>query len=399
MKYCLRCFDCNYIFNEDQFYNECPKCGGMIDVIIKNINKATIDQRYDTIMRYHRFLPIENIHYLSKYESARPTSIIEGKNIARKFGFKKLLFKDETTMETGTLKDREGLITINRLLINNIEGLVLASSGNAGLAISWYASKIKGPKIYLFLPKSSRTRMYKLISKFTSNDVVKVTYIDSGLDETADIAMKFAEKRGLPFGTGFQNYSRREGVKTFTLEYLLEQKERVDWYAQGVAGALALYGFYKVHNELGITCPKIAGIQPSACSPLVDAYKDGAKELMKKHIPPTPVIAPEAPVLKTRNPIYVYPIIKRIIDDVNGYFEKVTQEEIVHALHTYYLENYFVEKYRKTGIRVGLEAATALAGIIKMKRDDIIKDNEKVLVNVSGAARPGDILHEWWPDI
>jgi len=399
MRYSLRCMDCGLIFKEDKFYNECPKCGGIIETIIENIRTAIPDERYDTIMKYHRFLPIDDYQSLAKYESAKPTPIIEGKNIAKKYGFKKLLMKDETTMETGTLKDREGLLTINRLLINNIKGLVLASSGNAGISIAWYASKIKGPKIHLFLPECSRARMQDLIDKFTSKDIVEVMYVDGSTDEAGDYAQQFAKKKNLPYGTGFKNYSRREGVKTLALEYLFEQKERADWYVQGVAGALAIYGFHKVHKELDIPCPRIAGIQPSACSPFVDAYKDNAEKLYEKYIPPEPVIVPEAPVLKTRKPTVAYPIIKKIIDETNGYFEKVTAEEIVQVLHAFYLEDYFVEKYRKTGVRVGLEASTALAGIIKMRENDIVNDNETVLVNVSGDARPGDILPEWWDGI
>jgi threonine synthase len=275
------------------------------------------------------------------------------------------------------------------LIINKIDGLVLASSGNAGIAIAWYASKIKGPKIYLYLPECSRYRMEEAIKKFTTKDIVKVIYVGGSTDEAGDEAKEFAEAKNLPYGTGFKNYSRREGVKTIALEYLFEQNKRADWYVQGVAGALAIHAFYKVHKELDLKCPKIAGIQPDCCPPFVDAFRENASVLEDKYIPKKPVIKPEAPVLKSRKPIVAYPVIKSEIDEVGGYFEKVTAEEIVDALKAFYMEDYFKDKYNKTKVQVGIEASTALAGIIKMRKNNIVKNSETVLVNVSGAARPG----------
>ena len=62
-------------------------------------------------------------------------------------------------------------------------------------------------------------------------------------------------------------------------------------------------------------------------------------------------------------------------------------------------EKYFIDKFKTTNVRVGLEASTALSGIIKMRDKGKVKSDETVLVNVSGAARPGDIPKEWWDEI
>jgi threonine synthase len=394
----LRCTDCGKSFKEDAFYNECPDCGGLIETIIKNIKNAKPDERYNTIMKYHEFLPIDDVESLAKYESSKPTPIIEGKNIAKKFGFKRFLMKDETLHDTYTWKDRECLLTMNRLIIHNIGGMILSSAGNTGIAVSYYASKVKGPKVHLFLPKCSKPRTEMLLNKFSSKDIVNIIHVDGSNDEAALHAEKLSKETGFPIITGFKNYSRREGTKTFALEYIFENKIKADWYIQGVGGAIGIYGFYKAHKDLNISCPHIAGAQAEACSPFVDAMRDDADKLTDEYIPPQPVIVPEAPVLKSRKPIFAYPYIKRIINDTNGHFEKVSAEQIIDAFHTFYTEDYFVEKYKTTGTRVGLEASTALASIIKMKENGIVKDNETVLLNVSGAARPTDIRDEWWDE-
>lgn len=235
------------------------------------------------------------------------------------------------------------------------------------------------------------------IQRWTDPAYVSVTYIDGSTDEAEDEGRLFARKSGLPYGTGFQNYARREGIKTLCLEYLFDQQQRVDWYVQGVAGALAVYAFYKAHAELNLPCPKLGCVQPAACSPMVNAYEAGSSVLDDRFIPSSPVTVPEAPVLKSRRPTAAYPLIKQIVDSTKGAFARVDADEIKAGLHLYYAEPYFVEKYKKTGLRVGLEAATAMAGVRKLLNLGRIKPDERILLNVSGAARPGDIPDTWWP--
>ena len=387
MNYKLYCLECQHEFEEDDFYNSCPECGGVIDTRIKNIKQARPDYRCYTIMKWHRYLPIDDywLDFAIGHEVTKSSPMILSQCIGNKHGVK-LWMKDETIHQTGTMKDREGLLTIIRLLKNNKRGLSIASSGNAGISLAWYATMMKGPHVHLYLPECSRERMEALVEKFTTKDFVTVTYVEGSTDEAGDMAKKYAIENDIPFGTGFRNYSRREGVKTLALEYIFENRP-ADWYFQGCAGALAMHAFYKAHKELSIKCPRIVGVQPDACSPFVDAYRDDAKYLDDKYIPSKPVVVPEAPVLKSRKPIDAYPIIKAELDEVDGYMEKVSSDEIFSAFEEFKKEPYF--KDRK--IPVGLEASTALAGIIKMRRENIIKKNETVLLNVSGLARPGDI--------
>ena len=399
MKYVLQCLSCGYQFDETSFCTACPQCGGVIDPVIQHVKKARVDYRHRTIMRYHEFLPVDDVSHIASYERACPTPLVSSPLLAKACGFHHVLLKDETVSHTGTLKDREGLLTIYRLMKHKIPGLVIASSGNAGIAIAYYASIMKKAHVYLFLPQCSQHRMMMALQRFTDPSFVTVYHVEGSMDEASIAAKEFAQNHDVPYGTGFRNYSRREGVKTLALEYLLEQRQRADWYVQGVAGALAVHAFYKAHKELGVPCPHLLGVQPDACSPFVDAYHAHAEELTDAYIPKEPVIVPEAPVLKTRRPVDAYPIIKKEVDETHGSFEKVSRDEIQDALSLFYTEPYFVSKYQKTHVQIGLEAATALAGAIKAREEDIIHDDETVLINVSGCARPGDIPIEWWDAI
>ena len=93
-----------------------------------------------------------------------------------------------------------------------------------------------------------------------------------------------------------------------------------------------------------------------------------------------------------------YPIIKRIMDEVGGVFEAVSEKEIYEGLRLFYCEDYFKRRFAE-GTTVGLEPATALAGISKAVRKGIILPGEKVLLNVSGMAKEGDVKPEWISDL
>ena len=54
---------------------------------------------------------------------------------------------------------------------------------------------------------------------------------------------------------------------------------------------------------------------------------------------------------------------------------------------------------KNKNILVGLEAATAMAGVVKAVKLGHIKKGERVLLNVSGAAKDGDIKMEWIQDL
>jgi len=104
-------------------------------------------------------------------------------------------------------------------------------------------------------------------------------------------------------------------------------------------------------------------------------------------------------VLRTRRPADSYPILKRIMDKINGRFEDVNDSEIHEALRLFYLDDYYREAFHANGVQVGLEPATALAGVVKGVRTGYIEPGSRVVLNVSGAAKQGDLRSEWIADL
>jgi threonine synthase len=400
--YKLSCANCTYKEPETSYVVACPKCGGFLEVLFDSPPSLSTlsDSKYPSIFRFHRAMPFnpENLD-TEHFETVEATPEISSEVVGSKLGID-LIYKNEMVLPTGTWKDREGFVSMHRLLLNKVSDLVLFSSGNSGSALARSAGLVRGPNLHLVIPKKSEQRLDS-VKKFINPEYVRVHFFDGSNDECADHANALAKERGWASEGGFTNYARREGLKLLALEYLSGPTKKVDWYAQPVAGGIGIYSFFKAHKDIGLAkeCPRILGVQAEICSPMVNAWREGSSTLETRHIPQEIVPSDFVRVLRTRNPKSGYSIVKKTLDEVNGAFESVSDREIYESLRLFYQEPYFRKQTKKKGIVVGLEPATALAGVVKAVKSGLIRKGERVLLNVSGAAKAGDIKTEWISDL
>lgn len=399
-QYSLRCADCGHQTPEDRYYVQCPACSGFLEVALAAVPAQPVDGRYASIFRYHPVMPYDPLtEDIAGYENFPETPVIFAERMSEKLGIE-LFYKDEMVMPSGTWKDREGFVSIHRLLKSGISDLVVFSSGNTGTSLARSASMVKSPRLHLVVPAASRQRV-QTYREFFDPDYVKVHYFDGSNDECIVEAGKLARKMGYQVEGGFSNYARREGLKLFALEVMFGWGKPVDWYVQPVAGGIGIYSYHKAYRDLGIAsqCPKLLAVQAEICAPMVNAWRAGAATLEERYIPQQVVPSEFVRVLRTRRPTDSYPILKKIMDKVNGRFEDASDRQIYEALRLFYLDEYYRDVRRRTGKLVGLEPATALAGVIKGVAAGYIRPGEKVLLNVSGAAKDGDIRNEWISDL
>ncbi|MBM3945366.1 MAG: pyridoxal-phosphate dependent enzyme [SAR202 cluster bacterium] len=398
--YHLKCAQCGKSQREDDYFISCPFCGGFLEVTLDEIPSEPVDSHYPSIFKYHRLMPFDPASgSISSQETIEETPVFLAEKLSQRLGIE-LYFKDETVMPSGTWKDREGFVSIHRLVKNAIPDLVVFSSGNTGTSLARSASIIKGPRIHLVIPKASEKRL-KTYPQFFHPDYVKVTFFDGSNDECIVQARKLASTNGYKIEGGFANYARREGLKLLGLETILGWDKKPDWYVQPVAGGIGIYSFHKAYRDLGMEdqCPRMLGVQAEICAPMVNAWKAGAATLEERFIPQEVVPSRYVRVLRTRRPVDSYPILKKLMDKVNGRFESACDHEIHDALRLFYLDDYYKAAYKETGRLVGLEPATSLAGVVKGVREGYIARGEKVLFNVSGAAKTGDVDTEWIADL
>lgn len=399
-QYTLRCADCGHQTPEDQYYIHCPACSGFLEVELAAVPVQPVDNRFESIFKYHPVMPYDPLtEDILGYESFSETPVVLAERLSEKLGIE-LYYKDETAMPSGTWKDREGFVSIHRLLKNKIADLVVFSSGNTGTSLARSASIIRGPRLHLVVPSASKKRV-ATYSEFFDPDYVKVHFFDGSNDECVVEARAIAKREGYQIEGGFSNYARREGLKLLALEVMFGWGKTVDWYVQPVAGGIGIYSYHKAYRDLGIEsqCPKLLGVQAEICAPMVNAWRAGAATLEEQYIPQEVIPSDFVRVLRTRKPTDSYPIMKRIMDKVNGRFEAVSDVQILESLRLFYADDYYREVYRRTGKLVGLEPATALAGVVKGVVEGYIRPGERVLLNVSGAAKAGDVKSEWLADL
>jgi len=397
-QYYLKCDKCGYETDEDQYYVLCPKCSGMLEVILDNpANERVVDNTKSSIFKYHNFMPFPADEELLSFEDYEDTPEFVDEKISEILDVE-LIIKDEMVMPTKTWKDREGFIAVYRLLKHKIDDLMVFSSGNTGTSIARSASMIKGPRLHLVVPSASKQRLTQ-VQHFYDPDFVKVRYFDGSNDECIVEAQRIAEEEKIVIEGGFQNYARREGLKLLGLEHIWSSQNEIDWYTQPIAGGIGVYSFDKAFTDSGKETPKILGVQAEICDPMVRAWNDNAEELESRHIPETVVPSDYVRVLRTRNPGIAYGILKRILDRVGGGFTAANDDEILAGLRLFYQSDYFKNLYHDNDVLVGLEPSTALAGVIKAIKDGTIKKGSRVLLNVSGAAKFGDVKLHWIEDL
>lgn len=398
-KYVLRCAACGHAEFETSYIISCQKCGGFVEVEFLSMPDQVVDESYPSIFKYHRLMPYEADPIALQWETFCPTPIVEATVLSQWLGVR-LFFKDETVMPSGTWKDREGYVSIHRLLRNKISDLVVFSSGNTATSLARSASLIRGPRLHIVVPEASKERI-RTYRQFFDPEFVKLYFFSGSNDECIAEASNFAAEHGYAIEGGFANYARREGLKLLGLEVAIDWSEKADWYVQPVAGGIGIYSFYKAYKDLGrkSECPRILGVQAEICAPMVNAWRDGASCLEDRHIPNQVIPSEFVRVLRTRKPADSYPIVKQVLDQVSGNLESVSDADILSALRAFYREPYYVSKFKSSGMLVGLEPATALAGIIKSVETGVISKKETILLNVSGAAKQGDIKLEWLQDL
>ena len=131
--------------------------------------------------------------------------------------------------------------------------------------------------------------------------------------------------------------------------------------------------------------PRIACIQAEGCAPMVHAWKQN-KETAAPVLSPHTLIA----TLATGNPGRTYTMLReKILSGPGGAIESVSDTEAFRAMH--YLA-------KMEGLSVEPAAAVAFAGLVKLVRSGVIKQNETVIINCTGHTMPieRNILGDGW---
>ena len=407
MSFQIKCLDCKHTSPFHPTSAHCPKCNGQWRVAeydlaaVEKVWSSNLKNRPFDLWRYHELLPVRNPNpTISLGEGGTP--LIQAVNLGMMLGCSNLYIKDERQGPTASFKDRQAAVTISALKEAGITELVAASTGNVAISYSAYAARA-GIKLWAFVTSLVPSVKMREIALYGSQ-VVKVT---GSYDQTKQMASEFARQRHLCHDMGARTITSVEAMKTIAFE-VAEQltlkhgppvsssngskpyKWRTpDWYIQAISGGMGPLGVAKGFRELkqmGFVdkLPSIAAIQAEGCAPMVLSWKQGLET-------PITVTSPKTYIetLATGDPGRTYKLLKREVDESNGYFESVSDEEAFRAMH-------IVAKME--GLSVEPAAGVAFAGLFKLVRNGIIKPTDTVVINCTGHTMPAEqwLLGENW---
>jgi threonine synthase len=369
-----RCITCGRQYPTG-FHPNCDACGGLVDVEYP-LEKVQLADSPNPYVRFAGLLPLTGPN--ARLPAAVYTPTVHATRLGRELGMKSLYLKNETVLPTKSTKDRMAAVSLAYLHGRGVRSFCASSTGNSATSFAYGIRAYPDMHLFLFTAQ-------EFIPRVQHSDHGQVTHFgmrDASFVEASEYAGAYARQHRLASESGFFNPGRREGLKLAFLEASEQVPQPIDWYVQAVSSAMGVYGAYKGAKELLQMnrlprLPRLLCAQQETCAPMARAFADGSETIQPEHLVAKPTGIAEA--ILRGNPTRAYPHVRRIVMESDGGFVVVSEAEIREARRR-------VEG--SEGISPCFSAAAAVAGLIKLARDDAFSRNSVVLVNLTGGDRP-----------
>lgn len=304
-------------------------------------------------------------------------------------------------MQTCSFKETEAYSVCARLAADEDRILVVASAGNTARAFAKVCSD-NGIRLLLSIPEDN---IHALWFDKPLNDCVKIMAAPKGSDYFDAIALgdKVCESPRFLAEGGAKNIARRDGMGTTVLSAVEVTGRIPDAYFQAIGSGTGTIAVWE--NNLRLIDDGRFGshkmrLYPSQNSPftiMYDSWKAGSRDLLPLSAEDAREQASviKAKVLSNRKPPYslaggVYDAMK----DAGGDMYMISNDEI----------DRWKEKFLELeGIDIYSAAAVAVASLGKAVKDNSVKKDEVIMLNITGggeklAKSHKDVVYET-PDI
>ncbi|MEM2094303.1 MAG: threonine synthase [Candidatus Bathyarchaeia archaeon] len=309
----------------------CDECFGPLDVLYDydsiELRRNSFKRRPRTVWRYSELLPVSDVSKAIDI-GAGYTALRKCVRLGECLGLKNLYVKDDTVNPTGSFKDRPAAVAVSTALQFGMKAVGCASTGNLAASVAAHAA-IASLKCYVFVPTG--IEMNKIVQATTYGATI------ISVKGTYDDANRLAAQAGDAYGLALANINIRpyyvEGSKTLAFETC----EQLGWKTPDLAvipvgsGALlcAIQKGFEELNKLGLinsSGPRLVGVQPEGCSPVVNAFRTGAEDVHPVEEPRT--VAKSLAIGDPGDGVYALKLIRK----TGGVAESVTDEEILQGI-------------------------------------------------------------------
>ena len=371
----LKCIKCKAKYPPEERIYTCPKCGGLLEVIIEldriQVTKKELDPRWMGVWKYREFMPVsKNARIITLTEGGTPLQRV--KNLREIFGLKELYVKNEGANPTGSFKDRGMTLGVTKALELGASAVACASTGNTSASLAAFAA-VANLSCIVLLP-TGKTAMGKLSQAILHG--AKVIAIEGNFDEALDLVREVCDELNI-YLLNSVNPWRLEGQKSLGFEVVdqlnWEVPDRIIVPVGNCGNSSAIWKGLKEFYEYGFidSLPKITGIQAEGAAPVVHAFKSGLDDVV-------PVEKPEtiATAIRIGAPVSA-PKTLRAVRESGGLLEAVSDQEILDAQKLL---------ARKEGIGVEPASASTIAGLKKLLESGEIDRDERIVCVATGHA-------------
>lgn len=239
------------------------------------LGREVIDQADSSMWRYGALLPL--LHDENKVTLGEGmTPVLSLPRLAARYELSSLLLKDEGQNPTGSFKARGLSMAISKAKELGIEGCIIPTAGNAGVAMAAYCARA-GLKAVVVMPRHT-PQAFKEECYWYGAEVELVDGLIS--DCGARVRERNASGELLDISTLKEPY-RLEGKKTMGYEIA----EQFNWQLPDVllypaGGGTGLIGIWKAFQEMkalgwlapDAKLPRMVAVQAQNCCPLLETY-------------------------------------------------------------------------------------------------------------------------------
>lgn len=360
------------------------KSPSLIRAVYEN-EKFTPRDDLKGLYRYAEWLPITR----TLRRSHAPVTY-KSKGLAEVLGMENLYLtvsgyvpKRGARMETCSFKETEAFSVCARLKKNDKHILVVQSAGNTARAFARVCSDNDIPLV-ICIPHDNISDLW-FIRRLKS--CVKVVATPHGTDyfDAISLGNKLATDPKYRLEGGATNIARRDGMGTTVLSAVEAIGRIPDAYFQAVGsgtGAIAAWENAKrleKDGRFGKNSMRIYCAQNYPYTLMYDSWKAGSRDLV--------AITPEesrrnaevilAKVLSNRKPPYgIAGGLFDTLKESNGDFFKITNDEIIY---------WVLQFFNQEGYDIIPAAACAVAALKKALDEGVVRRDETVMLNISGA--------------
>ncbi|MBI5892697.1 MAG: threonine synthase [Deltaproteobacteria bacterium] len=289
------------------------------------------------------------------------TPLIEALNLKDILPNIRIFLKYEGVNPTGSFKDRGMTMAVSKAKEEGSHAVICASTGNTSASAAAYAVR-GGLRAYVLIPEG-KIALGKLSQAMMHG--AKVIQIEGNFDDALVIVKEISKTYPVTMVNSLNPY-RLDGQKTAAFEICnyLGFAPTYHFLPVGNAGNITAYwNGYKEFHKKGITktLPKMFGFEAEGAAPIVRGH---------------PIKNPEtvASAIRIGNPSSWDSAVKAR-DESGGVIDMVSDDEIIYA-------------YKLLASREGVfcepASAASLAGVIKMHKKGIFKNDDTVVCTLTG---------------